>query len=102
MKNILLLGLMMCFLPCCRTKRSPSIAESFKQAFEGAWVKSEYIDEVATTKSPYLSQRKSNGFTALTVDPDLINDSSAVVKAMGIILLSDGFLNKALNLRHLK
>lgn len=97
MKNILSLFLLLSVLISCKSNGKTPLKDSavnvkiadsthllieqFGLIMQGVWVKSDYINDLALTKSPYASRKKLNGTAAFTIEMDSVKKDSVVVGA---------------------
>jgi hypothetical protein len=97
MKNILSLFLLLFVLISCKSNSKQPVKDSavnvkiadpthvlieqFGPIIQGVWVKSDYINDLVLTKSPYASRKKLDGTAAFTIEMDLVEKDSVVVGA---------------------
>jgi hypothetical protein len=80
MKTLTIIVFFLILTTAC-VNNNEQIANSPKSILHGAWVKTDYIEEIKNTKSPYLSKEKLWGTTAFVIDSMQIMGDSLSVSA---------------------
>ncbi|WP_259065519.1 hypothetical protein HDF24_01995 [Mucilaginibacter sp. X4EP1] len=58
---------------------SQKLIKKFKPIIQGVWVKKDYIDEIARTKSPLKAFDKAHHITTMIIEPELVKGDSLLI-----------------------
>ena len=62
-----------------QTDQTQQIIKKFKPIIQGVWVKSDYIDEVAKTKSPLKAFSKASPITTMIIETEFVKGDSILI-----------------------